>query len=72
MKHLLKFNKVVGPPVLRGSGLFLHTDSEDRPQETFDGTTTIRTGRGEDASYLLLPLIPERAKAVGTEGAASG
>jgi uncharacterized protein len=47
-----------GPPVFRGSGLFLHTHPDDRPPETFDGTTTIHTGAGEGASYLLLPVIP--------------
>ena len=47
-----------GPPAFRGSGLFLHTDPEDRPAETFNGTTTVHTGAGDDASYLLLPVIP--------------
>jgi predicted acyl esterase len=47
-----------GPPVLRGSGLFLHTNPDDRPLETFDGTTTLHTCGGADASYLLLPVIP--------------
>jgi uncharacterized protein len=47
-----------GPPAFRGSGLFLHTDPEDRPAETFNGTTTVHTGAGEYASYLLLPVIP--------------
>ena len=47
-----------GPPVFRGSALFLHTDPEDRPPKTFDGITTIHTGGGQDVSYLLLPIIP--------------
>jgi predicted acyl esterase len=47
-----------GPPVFRGSALFLHTDPLDRPPKTFDATTTIHTGGGEDVSYLLLPIIP--------------
>lgn len=42
---------------MRGSGAFLHTDSRDRPPDTFDGTVTIHTG-GPTESYLLLPLIP--------------
>jgi hypothetical protein len=46
-----------GPPVFLGSGLFLHTDPEDRPPDIFDGTTTIHTGR-DAASHLLLPIIP--------------
>jgi predicted acyl esterase len=49
---------VEGPPVLRGSGAFLHTHPEDRPAAVFDGTTTIHTGAGEQGSYLLLPVIP--------------
>jgi predicted acyl esterase len=46
-----------GPPVFRGSGLFLHSDPEDRPAETFNGTTTIHTGK-DTASHLLLPIVP--------------
>jgi hypothetical protein len=46
-----------GPPVFLGSGLFLHTDPEDRPPDTFGATTTIYTGR-DAASHLLLPIIP--------------
>jgi uncharacterized protein len=46
-----------GPPVFRGSGLFLHSDPEDRPPDTFNGTTTIHTGK-DMASHLLLPIIP--------------
>jgi predicted acyl esterase len=49
---------VEGPPVFRGSGAFLHTHPEDRPAETFAGTTTIHTRGGEEASFLLLPVIP--------------
>jgi predicted acyl esterase len=48
---------VEGPPVFRGSGLFLHNDPEDRPVDTFNGTTTVHTGTGTD-SHLLLPIIP--------------
>jgi predicted acyl esterase len=46
-----------GPPVFRGSGLFLHNDPADRPVDTFNGTTTIHTGT-DTASHLLLPIIP--------------
>jgi putative CocE/NonD family hydrolase len=48
---------VEGPPVFRGSGLFLHNDPADRPVDTFSGTTTVHTGTGTD-SHLLLPIIP--------------
>ena len=40
----------------RGSGPFLHTHPEDRPESVFGGDTTIFTG-GERASYVLLPII---------------
>ena len=49
-----------GPPVFRGSGLFLHTDPNDRPADVFDGTTTVHTGP-DTASHLLLPIIPAAA-----------
>ena len=42
--------------VARGSGPFLHTLPEDRPNDVFGGTTTLYTG-GENSSYLLLPII---------------
>jgi hypothetical protein len=45
-----------GPPVFRGSGLFLHTDPDDRPAGVFDGRTTIHTGPGTP-SHVLLPAI---------------
>jgi predicted acyl esterase len=48
---------IEGPPVFLGSGLFLHTDPEDRPRDTFNGITTVHTGR-DAASHLLLPIIP--------------
>ena len=42
---------------MRGSGPFLHTDPEDRPDAILGGRTTIHTG-GAHASYVLLPVIP--------------
>ena len=50
-------HEVEGPPVFRGSALFLHTDADDRPRGIYDGTTTIHTGP-ETPSYLLLPIVP--------------
>jgi predicted acyl esterase len=49
---------VEGPPLFRGSGAFLHTHPEDRPADIFGGTTTLHSAAGEQASYLLLPVIP--------------
>lgn len=40
----------------RGCSVFLHDDEKDRPDGTFDGTTTLRTG---DA-YVMLPVIPAK------------
>jgi predicted acyl esterase len=42
---------------MRGSGPFLHNDPDDRPAALFGGRTTIHTG-GDQASFLLLPVIP--------------
>jgi hypothetical protein len=42
---------------MRGDGIFHHNDSSDRPASVFGGRTTLQTG-GENASYLLLPIIP--------------
>jgi uncharacterized protein len=49
-----------GPPVFLGSGLFLHTDPQDRPPNIFDGRTTIHTGPDTPA-HVLLPTIPAHA-----------
>jgi predicted acyl esterase len=49
-----------GPPVFRGSGLFLHTAAGDRPADVFGGTTTIHTGP-ETPSHLMLPIAPRIA-----------
>jgi uncharacterized protein len=40
-----------------GCAILVHDVPADRPGEIFDGTTTLHTG-GDQASYLLLPLIP--------------
>jgi predicted acyl esterase len=45
-----------GPPVFRGSAVFLHTDADDRPRGVYDGTTAIHTGP-ETPSHVLLPVI---------------
>jgi hypothetical protein len=42
---------------MRGSGLWLHNDPDDRPANVFGGTTTIYTG-GQTPSHLLLPIVP--------------
>jgi hypothetical protein len=42
-----------------GVGPFLHNDARDRPPEIFDGTVTLHTG-GNRASWVMLPVIPER------------
>jgi predicted acyl esterase len=41
---------------LLGCGPFLHNDPRDRPAATFGGTTTLHLG--EDANWLMLPVIP--------------
>ena len=43
--------------VSRGSGPFLHTLPEDRPNDVFGGETTIFTGGSKVASFVLLPII---------------
>jgi hypothetical protein len=45
---------------MKGNGIFLHTDTHDRPADVFAGTTTLVSGPGQ-ASYLLLPFIPRTA-----------
>lgn len=42
---------------MRGHGIFVHRDPEDRPTDVFGGTTTLHTGPDEPA-FLLLPVIP--------------
>ena len=48
---------------LTGCGPFLHDDPRDRPKALFDGTTTLHFGKVK-APYLLLPVIPAKAKRV--------
>jgi uncharacterized protein len=45
---------------LKGCGPFLHDDPRDRLSEIFRGKTTLHVDRGR-TSYLLLPIIPQRA-----------
>jgi predicted acyl esterase len=49
---------------LTGCGPFLHDDPQDRPPEIFGGTTTLHFGRAMP-NYVLLPIIPEKAKTKG-------
>jgi predicted acyl esterase len=42
-------------------GRLLHNHPQDRPREEFGGTNSIFTG-GDHASYLLMPLIPNKNK----------
>jgi uncharacterized protein len=44
---------------LRGSGIYLHDDPENRPVDVFGGRTTVHAGRDHPAS-VLLPVIPAR------------
>jgi len=41
---------------MRGNGIFVHTDPHDRGSDVYAGQTTLISG-GEQASYLLLPVI---------------
>jgi predicted acyl esterase len=42
---------------MKGNGIFLHTEPEDRSPDVFCGTTTLVSGEDQQ-SYLLLPVIP--------------
>jgi hypothetical protein len=42
---------------MKGHGMFLHNDPDDRPASVFGGITTLESGPGHP-SYLLLPVIP--------------
>jgi hypothetical protein len=45
-----------------GCGPFLHDDPRDRPVAIYGGRTTIHLGGGRE-SFVLLPIIPDQAKA---------
>lgn len=45
---------------MKGNGLFLHDDRDDRPVDVFGGKTTI-VSEGDQRSFLLLPIVPSRA-----------
>jgi putative CocE/NonD family hydrolase len=44
---------------MRGCGIYVHDDPEDRPDAVFGGTTTLHAG-GEHPSSVLLPVVPSR------------
>jgi predicted acyl esterase len=46
---------------LKGCGPFLHDDQRDRPADVFGGVTTLHFAKGR-APYLLLPIVPPKAK----------
>jgi hypothetical protein len=43
----------------RGTGGMTHADPDDRPKDVFGGKVTLYSGGGR-ASYLLVPIIPQR------------
>jgi hypothetical protein len=43
---------------MRGCGIYLHDDEQDRPAAIYGGTTTVHTAPGRP-SFLLLPGLPE-------------
>jgi predicted acyl esterase len=45
---------------MKGHGVFLHTDPNDRPADIYAGTTTLISGPDQQ-SYLLLPFVPRTA-----------
>ncbi|MBX6426917.1 MAG: CocE/NonD family hydrolase [Variibacter sp.] len=45
---------------MQGTGPFKHDDPDDRPPEIFGGVTTVHCGP-DQASYVLLPIIPPKA-----------
>jgi len=49
---------IYGKP-MRGSSVLLHDHPEDRTSERFGGQITIHTG-GAHASFVLLPVVPEK------------
>ena len=53
------FERPEATTFMKGSGLFLHTDPDDRPAAEFGGTSTIHSG-ARFPSHLLMPRIPRR------------
>ena len=47
---------------MTGCGPFMHDDPQDRPRETFGGRNALHFAAGK-APYVLLPVIPPKAKA---------
>jgi hypothetical protein len=45
---------------MKGHGMFVHTDPDDRPADVYGGTTTL-VAAPDWQSYLLLPFIPRTA-----------
>ncbi len=45
---------------MKGCGPFLHNDPDDRPESVFGGRVTLYAG-GENPSFLLLPIVPEKS-----------
>ena len=43
---------------MKGHGMFVHDDPQDRPVEVFSGTTTV-VSDPRQPSYLLLPFVPQ-------------
>jgi predicted acyl esterase len=46
---------------MKGHGMFVHDDPDDRPADVYGGTTTLVSGP-DQPSYLLLPVIPRTAE----------
>ncbi|WP_326579593.1 CocE/NonD family hydrolase [Actinacidiphila glaucinigra] len=49
---------------MKGHGIFLHNDPDDRPSEVYAGTTTLVSGPAHP-SHLLLPFVPRSAPSAG-------
>jgi predicted acyl esterase len=54
---------VYGVP-MKGHGMFLHADPDDRPADLYGGVTTLVSGP-DQPSYLLLPVVPRSAERPG-------
>ena len=53
------FERAGATGMMKGSGIFMHDSTADRPAGEFAGINTVHTG-GAYAGYLLLPRIPRR------------